>query len=280
MVVFANDHQDAVTVGLTPVVAIAGAVFWTKANETLTASEIFAVLAVVGIVAEPLGVTLVAIPFIVNAFASMLRIQQFLCLEEQEDPRQPLRFSSTSTEAPGSSKQSSNEIPYVIRVSHVTVASSTSGTVFRDAQMQLKHGSTTMIWGPVGCGKTTLLKTLLGEVTPESGFVEASSLPIGYCDQSPWLLNVSIRDNIIGQGKFDFAWYSRVVFACALDQDFASLINGDQTMAGTGGLQLSGGQKQRVVCIYSCLLYWRSTLTNFQHRLLHAQCMLDRQRLF
>lgn len=192
----------------------------------------------------------------------MLRIQRFLCLEEQTDTRQPMRQSNESTEAADSSKQSPNASNCMIRVTDVTVASSTSGTVFRDAQLELKQGSTTVIWGPVGCGKTTLLKTILGEVMPESGHVEAVSMSIGYCDQSAWLLNVSIRDNIIGQCTFDLAWYTRVVFACALDLDFAALINGDQTMAGTGGLQLSGGQKQRVVCPPSFPSMPRAVLTS------------------
>ena len=38
----------------------------------------------------------------------------------------------------------------------------------------------------------------------------------------------------------------QVVSACALEDDFTQLINGDSTVIGENGINLSGGQKQRV----------------------------------
>jgi ABC-type lipoprotein export system ATPase subunit len=103
-----------------------------------------------------------------------------------------------------------------------------------------------MVVGPVGSGKSTLLRAILGEVPLLQGSIKRLSSPVAYCDQVPWLQNISIRQNIVGQDQFDKAWYQAVVSACALDIDMQQLPEGDQTLVGTGGVSLSGGQKQRV----------------------------------
>jgi ATP-binding cassette subfamily F protein 3 len=57
-------------------------------------------------------------------------------------------------------------------------------TLFRDLSFQVKRGSRLGIMGPNGCGKTTLLRTLLGEETPDSGVVRRGHLTqFGYLDQ-------------------------------------------------------------------------------------------------
>jgi len=70
---------------------------------------------------------------------------------------------------------------------------------------------------------------------------------MAYCDQTPWLENRSIRDNILGQSPLDEKWLATVLEACALDEDVRMFPLGDLTLVGSGGVSLSGGQKQRVV---------------------------------
>ncbi len=91
-----------------------------------------------------------------------------------------------------------------------------------------------------------LLKSILGEVPLQTGFIEVPLTTIGYADQVPWLQNMSIRDNIC-QGDFNASRYEQVLVACALDRDLAALPEGDRTIVGTGASNISGGQKQRVV---------------------------------
>lgn len=107
----------------------------------------------------------------------------------------------------------------------------------------------TIVAGPVGCGKSTFLKGLLGETPKISGHVYVPSSQIAYCDQTPWVINGSIRDNIIATTEFDDIWYQRVIHACALDIDIRRMPEGDQTVVGSKGVKLSGGQKQRLVRI-------------------------------
>jgi ABC-type bacteriocin/lantibiotic exporter with double-glycine peptidase domain len=106
-----------------------------------------------------------------------------------------------------------------------------------------------MFIGPVGCGKSSLLRCILGEIPLASGAATASSETIAYCDQTPWLQNTTIRNNIVAQSEYSPSWYREVLHTCALDEDIVQLSAGDQTQVGTGGCNLSGGQRQRVVGI-------------------------------
>lgn len=119
----------------------------------------------------------------------------------------------------------------------------------------MKKGSLAIVAGPVGSGKTTILKAILGELPFQSGTVFISSKRISYCSQNPWLLNTSIKKNILGlfDEEIDEEWYRTVIHACCLDEDINQWPHGDQSVIGSKGLTLSGDQRQRVVS-YSTLL--------------------------
>lgn len=108
----------------------------------------------------------------------------------------------------------------------------------------------------MGSGKSTLLKAILGEVEQVSGFRRIRpNLRIAYCDQEPWLLDQSIKDNIVGSLPFDREWYDTVVDASALLQDITGLPKGDDTGVGSSGSAMSGGQRARIVSTLQFCLF-------------------------
>jgi ATP-binding cassette subfamily C (CFTR/MRP) protein 1 len=108
-------------------------------------------------------------------------------------------------------------------------------------------GKLTMVVGPVGCGKSTLLKGILGETATARGSVILSNSSIAFCDQTPWIINGTFRDNIVMFGNTSDPYYDTVIRVCALTHDLGQLENGDQSSLGSKGITLSGGQKQRLV---------------------------------
>lgn len=124
-------------------------------------------------------------------------------------------------------------------------------------------GKLNIIAGPTGSGKTSLLMALLGEmrliegrvhlpggmsnradlpVDPETGLIDS----IAYCAQEAWLVNDTVKENIIFASPYDERRYRAVLKACALERDLSILDAGDQTLVGEKGISLSGGQKQRI----------------------------------
>ena len=100
----------------------------------------------------------------------------------------------------------------------------------------------------MGSGKSTLLKAILGEVQLISGFRSVRpALRVAYCDQEPWLLDQTIKENIVGSLPFDQEWYDTVVDASALLQDITGLPKGSDTGVGSSGSAMSGGQCARIV---------------------------------
>lgn len=69
---------------------------------------------------------------------------------------------------------------------------------------------------------------------------------IAYSGQQPWLLNGTIRDNILFGESYRPKRYEKIIETCALKSDIDIMPNGDLTLVGERGLNLSGGQKARI----------------------------------
>ena len=125
----------------------------------------------------------------------------------------------------------------------------------RDIRIRIPKGALAAVVGPVGCGKSSLLSAMLDDMLHLKGHI-AMAGSVAYHQQNPWILNATIKDNILfGSTKeYDDALFQRVIEQSALGPDLASLSAGLQTEIGEKGINLSGGQKARISfarCLYS-----------------------------
>ncbi|CDK28703.1 unnamed protein product [Kuraishia capsulata CBS 1993] len=220
-------------------------------GEVLTTPVAFTALSLFTLLRSPLEQFADMLSFVVQSKVSLDRVQEFL--EEEDCDKYEQLTSPRSPDSP------------LIGFKDATMAwSTTSKTDFRlrDIDVAFKENSLNVIIGATGSGKTSLLLALLGEMNliqgkvflpgsiprdelvadPETGLTES----VAYCSQSAWLLNATIRENIVFASPFSEERYQKVIDACGLKRDLEILSAGDQTEIGEKGITLSGGQKQRV----------------------------------
>lgn len=184
-------------------------------------------------------------------------------LENFETPSMPDDFSSTmrglsgseripvlsieQNEKPGSLEITGEQKP-IVNLTNCSISANSGGPEIRSNLTVGVHPATTvLILGPIGSGKSSLLKAILGELPVSYGTLERTTDEMAFCDQYSWLRNNSISENVICDAPKDPQWYETTIEACGLAADIARLPHGDATRVGSKGAKLSGGQKQRLV---------------------------------
>ncbi|KAG9105410.1 hypothetical protein FRC07_009306, partial [Ceratobasidium sp. 392] len=201
--------------------------------------SIFTILTTVQILAVPLNFLGQSFPGLFAAYTSLQRINKFLMMDEKQ--LLPL-MSETDDE-----KQ--QKMDGLLKLEHASLAwSKTAPTVLHDVTFTLQPGLLYMCVGPVASGKSSLMASMLGEMTLLNGTIATSDhdLRIAYASQDAFIFPGTIRDNVLLGSTFDTARYNAVINACGLMPDITRLTKGDATVLGDRGVTLSGGQRQRV----------------------------------
>ncbi|KAF4621625.1 hypothetical protein D9613_012586 [Agrocybe pediades] len=115
----------------------------------------------------------------------------------------------------------------------------------KNLRMVVPRGAFIAIVGRVGCGKSSVLQALIGEMRRTRGDVTFGG-KVSYAPQTPWIRNTTLRQNILFGNPDDEDKFRNVITACSLDHDLEVLPNGENTEIGEKGINLSGGQKARV----------------------------------
>lgn len=220
-------------------------------GQPMTAPIAFTALSLFTLLRSPLDQLAEMTAIVIQSKVSLERISDFL--EEPETSKY-----EQLAEAPGPN----SPLIGFQDASFSWNSSSAKDFKLKNLNITFKAGKLNVVIGPTGAGKTSLLLALLGEmeltsgkvflpgviprddlvIDPRTGLTES----VAYCAQSAWLLNDTIKNNIIFASPFNQDRYDKVVDACGLTRDFLILAAGDQTEIGEKGIALSGGQKQRV----------------------------------
>lgn len=132
--------------------------------------------------------------------------------------------------------------------------------LFDDLTLDIKAGSHIAIVGPSGTGKTTLMKLMLGLLSPESGKVESDSVHIehlglrhyrsqvGAVMQDDQLMSGTLAENIsFFDPQMDMQRIAESAQLAGIHQDIVAMNMGYNALVGDMGNALSGGQKQRLL---------------------------------
>lgn len=168
---------------------------------------------------------------------------------------------------PEESSIKSKAVPlHRIDINNLCFSYDKDGETLKNVTMSIKKGDYIAIVGKSGCGKTTLIKLLLGLYEADSGDIcwnlqslrelnkESLYHQIGVVMQDSFLFNMSIRENLLLSDQN--AEETDLITACQRANIYSfikSLPNGFDAVIGERGVKLSGGQKQRLA-IASALL--------------------------
>ncbi|XP_072309924.1 ATP-binding cassette sub-family C member 9 [Eucyclogobius newberryi] len=272
-----------------------------------TPSEAFGALALFHILVTPLFLLSTVVRFAVKALISVQKLGEFLQSDEIGDDswrngdmpilfetgkkhlgtkainrKQPLRYQMDNYEQPTRRQMRPNETEDVaVKVINGCFSWGNNLSTLSDINISIPTGQLTMIVGQVGCGKSSLLLAMLGEMQSVDGKVYWSKIPfcesspdeniswsgteetdediksknrysVAYAAQKSWLLNATVEENITFGSPFNKQRYKTVIDACSLQLDIDLLPFGDQTEIGERGINLSGGQRQRI-CVARAL---------------------------
>uniref|UniRef100_A0A8U7P8K3 Multidrug resistance-associated protein 1 n=1 Tax=Corvus moneduloides TaxID=1196302 RepID=A0A8U7P8K3_CORMO len=203
-------------------------------NNILDAQKAFVSLALFNILRFPLNMLPMVISSIVEASVSLKRLRVFLSHEEL-DPDSIVR-------GPIKEGEFLCLLQIIVyRFGWFLLHSITNLFI----NFTVPEGSLVAVVGQVGCGKSSLLSALLGEMDKKEGYVVVKG-SVAYVPQQAWVQNATLEDNIVFGREMSESRYKRVIEACALLPDVEILPSGDKTEIGEKGVNLSGGQKQRV----------------------------------
>ena len=132
--------------------------------------------------------------------------------------------------------------------------------VIQDLSLRIEPGEHVAIVGRSGCGKTTLLKLMLGLLDPASGERRVGEQAMNQLGKRAWRsrIGVVMQDDQLFAGSIaqniaffdptpDQARVEEVAKQSAVHDEVAAMPMAYQTLIGDMGTSLSGGQKQRIL---------------------------------
>ncbi|KAI9645824.1 ATP-binding cassette glutathione S-conjugate transporter ycf1 [Ciborinia camelliae] len=211
------------------------AVYVLTADSPLTTDIVFPTLTLLNLLTFPLAILPMVITSIIEASVAVKRLTSFFTAEELQPDAVILKGAI----------EDDGEESLTIRDASFSWDRKSDRNVLQDIHFSAHKGELTCIVGRVGAGKSSFLQALLGDLWKVKGQVVVHG-KTAYVAQQPWVMNASVKENILFGHRFDPIFYDKTVRACALTEDFAQLPDGDETEVGERGISLSGGQKARL----------------------------------
>uniref|UniRef100_A0AAQ5XAX9 ATP-binding cassette sub-family C member 5 n=1 Tax=Amphiprion ocellaris TaxID=80972 RepID=A0AAQ5XAX9_AMPOC len=268
-------YFQSITVGVAPIVVVIASVATFSAHMLLgydlTAAQAFTVVTVFNAMTFALKVTPFSVKSLSEASVAMERFKvrhlntfnppdilpayllQLLllvcCVERLEGSAEDEDEDEEQGEATGSllrggvdSSPEKETCPPLVSIPSVPQRLQSS---LHCINLSIQQGKLLGVCGSVGSGKTSLISAILGQMTLLEGSVAVRGR-LAYVAQQAWILNATLRDNILFGHEYQEDRYQSVLSACCLRPDIALLPSADLTEIGERGANLSGGQRQRI----------------------------------
>ena len=265
---------ESLRVTVTPVATLTSILTLIATGQVLTPEKVFMLLSLFVLLRTTWIVR--GISFVMELFVSLNRIEMFLLSENLPSVSNYDNLSEDESKELSSARETTTDPTRVLlqnrpnRMPHVSINREKEGNYFektdkvltvsnlsckeheqsekfllQDVSFEAPERSLTVITGPVGGGKSTLLASIVGEIKKSAGSI-AYDGSIAYVSQTAWVFSGTLKENILFGEPYDESKLSMVIEACALQEDISRFPKGLLTFVGERGVVLSGGQRTRV----------------------------------
>ena len=225
-----------------------------NSNNRLRAEDAFTILALIGCLRFPINQLGQLLGQAAQAWRAAQRISQFISDHEQSTVKAIGDNDTDDTDEAeglvfqvvgggfrfGGGKQISSK-------DQSTEQKSEEEFSLRIQELSIRFGEVIAVVGSVGSGKSLLVQGALGEAATIQGTqIRRCTRGVAFAAQTPFILNDTIKNNILFGRPYHQQHYKRAVKDAQLDVDFRALPARDATEIGERGVTLSGGQKARV----------------------------------
>eukprot|EP01083_Nonionella_stella_P031791 87027_1 len=224
--------------------------------------SIYIMYMLIRVLKNPIGNFLDHFDKIIDGLVSIKRIQQIFDFDT---------IQLISFEIP---KHQKNPID-IIQIQNINFQHTPDNTdhMLYDVHLNIKQGQLIGVVGHFASGKSCLLSSILGEKYishksndgNEAFLRKHRDLVYGYVGHDYFIINATVRENIIMNQEFDAKLYDLAIGSCALKHDLTVLPSSHDTEIGEKGINISGGQKARICIariVYRYLIHVRGESTS------------------
>ncbi|KAM3507974.1 hypothetical protein MY10362_001477 [Beauveria mimosiformis] len=202
---------------ITPMLVLIGSISWLAFPSAHSASEVFAIMSLVYLVSCAMTKILLEVPRLAVTISCFDSVERFMLRESVKGLSMDFVDKRNATTEIG--RMYSSWHLCIPELKKATLLRPTSSTpILQDVSIRFAPAGVTMIYGRAGCGKSSLMKVLLGEKRLDEGMVTMPPGPGGYCNETPWLVGKDVRANILGQHEYVEEWYERIAWACLISE--------------------------------------------------------------
>eukprot|EP01084_Bolivina_argentea_P034376 63618_1 len=215
-------------------------------NKTVDVTSMYIMYLLIKAVKYPISHFLQHFESIIDGLVSIDRIQSIFDSEEKTDDIYPRNLITHNYD--------NNAI---MKIQHMNFKHSPNinEDMLYDINLTIKRQEVIAVVGNFASGKSSLLSSILREkyicFNDEKSCINmplSKDITYGYAGHDDFIINATIRENIIMNEMYDDNVYTPVIDACALKHDLSLFAAADLTEIGEKGINISGGQKARI-CI-------------------------------
>lgn len=212
----------------------------------ITPTSVFPAISMLNILRMPMAQFPIGVGKLVDAFVSLDRLREFFLR-----PDRVVRLTKTDNIETSDAVVLKNvTVQYTtdvaVNVGGVDTVQQRTSDLMKNINLTIQRGKLTLVVGATGGGKSTLMNTMIGEMLVTEDSSVTVNGQVAYITQEAWIMNATLRDNILCGKEFVHETYLATINDCQLVSDLRELAASDMTEIGERGVNVSGGQKQRI----------------------------------